>query len=432
MIVRRRIGRMWATFIVGSGLLSGVGTLAAVSSAAAANPAPTALQLHPNDALGVEPGSAGTGTPSAVGWSSSNWSGYAETSAAPYTGVSSQWTVPTVTCSIGTAYSAAWLGIDGFNNNSLIQTGTEQDCSNRTASYSAWWTTSAQSFEEQAISSGCTTTSTGSCGSVHAGDTMSATISEDTSATGNISGGSNAGNSSSSGPADQTYGAGLQGLAGAPTKGSRFRVSSTATTVSVSPTSTTQGSPVSYSATVRGGTGTPSGTVAFATGSTSLCTATLSRGTGTCTATSAPIGTDTITGRYSGDASHSSSSGSASLTVTSAVSGSGTWTITLSDITQAWTFTETLAYTGPGTSAEWIIEAPSVGNRIATLANYGTTEFQLAAINGGSGNAGLTVGEAGDMVAGNGRTVISIPSAPDVAGDAFNISYGSAAPAPPS
>ena len=73
-------------------------------------------------------------------WQASNWSGYAETGSG-YTGVSGTWTVPTVTASpvSSTSYSATWIGVDGFNNNSLIQTGTEQDFSNGTAHYGAWW-----------------------------------------------------------------------------------------------------------------------------------------------------------------------------------------------------------------------------------------------------------------------------------------------------
>jgi hypothetical protein len=74
-------------------------------------------------------------------WSSSNWSGYAETG--HFTSVSGRWTVPSVTAgaadSNSTWYSSAWAGIDGYNNAHLIQTGTEQDVSGGIAHYSAWW-----------------------------------------------------------------------------------------------------------------------------------------------------------------------------------------------------------------------------------------------------------------------------------------------------
>jgi hypothetical protein len=74
-------------------------------------------------------------------WSSSNWSGYAETG--HFTSVSGSWTVPSVTAGAADTgsvwYSSAWLGIDGFDNTHLIQTGTEQDYYDGSAHYSAWW-----------------------------------------------------------------------------------------------------------------------------------------------------------------------------------------------------------------------------------------------------------------------------------------------------
>ncbi len=89
-------------------------------------------------------------------WASSNWSGYAETG--HYSAVSASWTVPAVTAGANTGgggggsrfgrrgpapqsawYSATWAGIDGFNDSSLIQTGTEQDYYSGSAHYSAWW-----------------------------------------------------------------------------------------------------------------------------------------------------------------------------------------------------------------------------------------------------------------------------------------------------
>ena len=90
----------------------------------------------------------------------------------------------------------------------------------------------------------------------------------------------------------------------------------TTTAVSVTPSSVRQGASVTYSATVRSSSGTPTGTVSFSTNGSSLCTATLSGGSASCTATDAPLGTDAITGTYSGDVGHSGSSGTASLTVT--------------------------------------------------------------------------------------------------------------------
>jgi hypothetical protein len=70
---------------------------------------------------------------------STNWSGYAVTTAAgAVTAVSGSWTVPTVT-GTGTAYSAVWVGIDGATSNTVEQTGILADVVNGVAQYSAWY-----------------------------------------------------------------------------------------------------------------------------------------------------------------------------------------------------------------------------------------------------------------------------------------------------
>jgi hypothetical protein len=69
---------------------------------------------------------------------STNWAGYA-TYGSTYTSVSATWTQPKVTCSKGDGYSSFWVGLDGYNSDSVEQTGTEADCSGGSASYSAWY-----------------------------------------------------------------------------------------------------------------------------------------------------------------------------------------------------------------------------------------------------------------------------------------------------
>jgi hypothetical protein len=68
--------------------------------------------------------------------SSTNWSGYAVTGS--FTTATGHWTIPTVSGS-GSHFSSQWVGIDGFNNSNLIQTGTEADISGGRATYDAWW-----------------------------------------------------------------------------------------------------------------------------------------------------------------------------------------------------------------------------------------------------------------------------------------------------
>jgi hypothetical protein len=74
---------------------------------------------------------------------SSNWAGYAVMrSGLGFHRVSAAWTVPTVDCSsAGQQWSAVWVGLGGYRNSSpaLEQVGTEADCSNGSAHYSAWY-----------------------------------------------------------------------------------------------------------------------------------------------------------------------------------------------------------------------------------------------------------------------------------------------------
>lgn len=159
-----------------------VGLGCAVSALAIALGASAAPAATPTSTLRVGPrswpsqhgriaiqGRGRSGPAQALGWASSNWSGYAITtsSASPYTGITGHWTVPAVTRSRGATYSAAWAGIDGFNSSALIQTGTEQDSYYGQAHYAAWWTTSAQGYAEQVIGK-----------PVSPGDAMSAAIAE--------------------------------------------------------------------------------------------------------------------------------------------------------------------------------------------------------------------------------------------------------------
>lgn len=212
-------------------------------------------------------------TVQSAGWASSNWSGYAKTGT--YTSATAHWVVPSVSSSRGASYSSAWVGIDGFNNSSLIQTGTESDYYNGSAHYNAWW--EILPAAETPISSI----------TVHPGDVMTASI----------------------------------------TKGS-----------------------------------------------------------------------------------------------------GSSWTITITDTTTGKSFTTQQNYSGPGTSVEWIEEAPTVGGHTATLAHYSSPDtFDPGTANGG--NPGLTAADSGVMV--QKQRQVSTPSAPDSDTDGFNMAYGATAPAPP-
>jgi hypothetical protein len=78
-----------------------------------------------------------------------NWAGYAvtnETNSVTY--VSAYWTVPAVVGAVGTTCpdpvetwldAAVWIGIDGFSNGYVEQTGTSSDCVYGQVQYYAWF-----------------------------------------------------------------------------------------------------------------------------------------------------------------------------------------------------------------------------------------------------------------------------------------------------
>ena len=73
-----------------------------------------------------------------------DWGGYVATSSysnpSPVmSGVSGSWTVPKVTVTPDDRFSAAWVGIGGQVDSTLIQVGTEHDSIGGLESYSAWY-----------------------------------------------------------------------------------------------------------------------------------------------------------------------------------------------------------------------------------------------------------------------------------------------------
>jgi hypothetical protein len=78
---------------------------------------------------------------------SPNWSGYVvPSSSSLVTGVSADWTVPTMNCAdTPNGATSTWIGIGGFQwatggtSGALLQTGTEDDCVNGVQQDTAWW-----------------------------------------------------------------------------------------------------------------------------------------------------------------------------------------------------------------------------------------------------------------------------------------------------
>jgi hypothetical protein len=241
-------------------------TVGAEVSAIATAPVAQAVQIH-------------AASPKAwPGATSRNWSGYAGVTSGgnKVTYTSARWKVPTVNSIPG--YSSTWVGIDGYNNSSLIQTGTEQDYVHGQFIYRAWWEMLPAS--ETIIASV----------TISPGDTIDAFVQN------------------------------------------------------------------------------PSGT---------------------------------------------------------------SWKISLTNVTTGQSFTTTQTYNGPGTSAEWVQEAPTGPKGVLKLAHYSQTQFsniQLGLNSGAPANLALIYpGEAIAMVKGNKQ--ISTPSKPT--GNSFNVAYGKKQPPAP-
>lgn len=70
---------------------------------------------------------------------STNWSGYAVTGTG-FTYAKGSWHVPGVDCAkTPNAYSAFWVGIDGYSDSTVEQTGTVSQCVGGVAQYYAWY-----------------------------------------------------------------------------------------------------------------------------------------------------------------------------------------------------------------------------------------------------------------------------------------------------
>ena len=68
-----------------------------------------------------------------------NWSGYAVTHH-HFSSVTGSWVVPAVDCSKGgRQFTSNWVGLNGWNNDNVEQTGTDGKCVQGKASYVAWW-----------------------------------------------------------------------------------------------------------------------------------------------------------------------------------------------------------------------------------------------------------------------------------------------------
>jgi Peptidase A4 family len=136
--------RRWCIAFAGVSLVMGTVAMAGPAAAAAApGTAHVTTGAHLIRPGVIRPGTHGTRPMVGHGFprnqdESTNWSGYAA-SGATYTSVSANWVEPTGTCSSGDQYSSFWVGLDGFNSDTVEQTGSEVDCDGRTVEYYSWY-----------------------------------------------------------------------------------------------------------------------------------------------------------------------------------------------------------------------------------------------------------------------------------------------------
>lgn len=126
------------------------------------------------------------------------------------------------------------------------------------------------------------------------------------------------------------------------------------------------------------------------------------------------------------------------ITASVAEASAGIWTIYLSDSTQNWYFEQNFYYYGPGQSAEWIEEAPTVNGVQSSPANFGTAHVTGTAVYGngvnGLGWYSTNLNATNEIAMVNQTHTLAMPSAPSLptaTGQSFNDTYV-VAPSPPS
>lgn len=126
-----------------------IGSATAAADVASASPllslGATARAVAPGHPMVRPGGRALPGVRGAAGDSetgSTNWSGYAVSgSVGAYRSAAASWTVPAVMCTSGDRYASFWVGLDGYggHSRSVEQTGTDSDCTGKTAKYNGWY-----------------------------------------------------------------------------------------------------------------------------------------------------------------------------------------------------------------------------------------------------------------------------------------------------
>ena len=171
------------------------------------------------------------------------------------------------------------------------------------------------------------------------------------------------------------------------------------TSLATSSNSIKQGAPVTLTATVTGAGATPAGSVAFFSGTTSLGSGTLNAsGVASLATTALPVGTDSVTATYGGNANYNAATSSpVSIAVSAALTPAIKLTSSASTAAYGASVTLTATLTGGGTSkptgsVAFFNGAASLGS--GTLNSSGVATLAVTTLPVGSDN--ITASYAGD------------------------------------
>jgi hypothetical protein len=132
--------RYWVTPFIALALMAGGAAAAAASTASpalTAHPTAPAHTVVPGHPMGWLPGASPSSTNSTA--ESTNWSGYAVTGGTgAFKSVSASWVEPKASCN-GTKYAGFWVGLEGYNSDSVEQTGSDSDCTGSSPTYYGWY-----------------------------------------------------------------------------------------------------------------------------------------------------------------------------------------------------------------------------------------------------------------------------------------------------
>ena len=126
--------RRWCIPLAGLALAGGA--LASAPAAAASHPARPTIHLIRPAMHGTAPVAVRGRSVNAIG--SQNWSGFAA-HGKTYKKISASWVEPTGHCTSSQTFSSFWVGLDGFSNRRVEQTGSEVDCRGGHATYFGWF-----------------------------------------------------------------------------------------------------------------------------------------------------------------------------------------------------------------------------------------------------------------------------------------------------